>query len=129
MRQASRISENYGPTSQIYKFTEQKWAEIDARWRMYHERANTEAGVSADTTLYYQPLAETQPLSKLPSLNDPQQPSKFPLVDEADIIGPMVKYAKIQRQPPQKPAFLKLSRLFTDPASLLGGRSPFGMKR
>ncbi|TKA67068.1 hypothetical protein B0A55_07811 [Friedmanniomyces simplex] len=125
MRQASRISEHYGPTSQIYKFTEQKWDEIDALWRTYHEQANTEAGVSADTTLY-QPLAETQALSKIPSLNDPQQPSKFPMIDDADIVGPMVKYTKIQQQPSRKPAFLKL---FTDPASLLGIRSPFTLKR
>ncbi|KAK1035598.1 hypothetical protein LTS16_014420 [Friedmanniomyces endolithicus] len=126
MRQASRISEHYGPTSQIYKFTEQKWAEIDALWRAYHERANTEAGVSDDTTLF-QPLAETQALSKIPSLTEPQQPSKFLMVDDADIVGPMVKYTKIQRLPSRKPAFLKL---FTDPASLLGGRSPlFTLKR
>ncbi|KAK3075155.1 hypothetical protein LTR53_001766 [Teratosphaeriaceae sp. CCFEE 6253] len=125
MRQALRISEHYGPTSQTFKFTEQKWAEIDAQWRAYHERANAEAGVRDDTTLY-QPLAETQPLAAMPSLIDPHQPSKFPMVAEADIVGPMVKYAKIQRQPSRKPAFLKL---FTDPASLLGGRSPFGLKR
>lgn len=125
MHQAARISEHYGPTSQTYKFTEQKWAEIDAQWRAYHERANAEAGVSADTTLY-QPLAETQPLSKMPSLNDPEQPAKFPKIDDADIVGPMVQYAKIQRRPSRKPAFLKL---FTDPASLLGGRSPFGPRR
>lgn len=125
MRQAARISEHYGPTSQIYKFTEQKWSEIDALWRAYHERANTEAGVSADTTLY-QPLAETQALSKIPSLNDPQQPSKFLQVSDADIVGPMVKYTKIQQQPTRKGAFLKL---FTDPASLLGGRSPFALRR
>ncbi|KAK3074795.1 hypothetical protein LTR53_002461 [Teratosphaeriaceae sp. CCFEE 6253] len=125
MRQALRISEHYGPTSQTFKFTEQKWAEIDAQWRAYHELANAEAGVRDDTTLY-QPLAETQPLAAMPSLIDPHQPSKFPMVAEADIVGPMVKYAKIQRQPSRKPAFLKL---FTDPASLLGGRSPFGLKR
>ncbi|KAK3626906.1 hypothetical protein LTR56_019532 [Elasticomyces elasticus] len=125
MRQASRISEHYGPTSQIYKFTELKWAEIDAVWRANHESANNEAGVSTETTLY-QPLAETTALSLMPSLNDPQQPSKFPKIDDADIVGPMVKYTKIQRQPSRKPAFLKL---FTDPASLLGMRSPFAIKR
>lgn len=125
MRQAARISEHYGPTSQTYKFTEQKWAEIDSQWRSYHEKANAEAGASTDDT-YYQPLAETQPLSKMPSLNDPQQPSKFLNIEEADIVGPMVKYAKIQRRPSRRPAFLKL---FTDPASLLGGRSALGLRR
>lgn len=125
MRLVARTGEHYGPTSQTYKFTEEKWAEIDGKWRAYHETANTEAGASTDNTRY-QPLAETQPLSKMPSLNDPEQPAKFPRIDEADIVGPMVQYAKIQRRPSKKPAFLKL---FTDPTSLLGGRAVFGLRR
>lgn len=124
MRVVARISEHYGPTSQTYKLTEMKWSEIDAQWRSYHERANEEAGVDNDITLY-QPLAETQRLSKMPSLNDPQHPSKFPAVAESDIVGPMVQYARIQRRPSRKPALL---RLFTDPSSLLGNRTPFSMR-
>ncbi|RMZ21115.1 hypothetical protein D0859_14877 [Hortaea werneckii] len=124
MRVAVHVSEHYGPTSQTYKLTEQKWSEIDAQWRSYHERANQEAGVDSEITLF-QPLAETQRVSKLPSLNDPQHPSKFPAIAEGDIVGPMVQYAKIQRRPSSKPAML---RLFTDPSSLLGGRGPFGLR-
>lgn len=123
MRHAAHTSEHYGVTSQTYKLTEQKWAEIDAIWRANHETANSEANVS-NTNTFFQPLAETQALSKMPSLEDPKQPSKFPKVDEADIVGPMVQYAKIQqRRAPatnKKPSFL---RIFTDPASLLGSRT------
>ena len=124
MCQVARISEHYGPTSQTYKFTEEKWAEIDAQWRVNHERAvNAQAGSSdsGDSPRLFQPLAETKPLSQMPALTDPQQPSKFLTVDEADIVGPMVQYAKIPntttRSSSKKPAFL---RIFTDPVSLLG---------
>ncbi|KAI5359777.1 hypothetical protein Slin15195_G116370 [Septoria linicola] len=127
MRQAARVSDNYGVTSQIYKLTEQKWAEVDAQWRSNHEYANKRAQEIGENTVF-QPLAETQALKKMPSLQDPKQPSKFPVVEEADIVGPMVQYAKIQhrRQPSKKSSFLKI---FTDPASLLGGRPNLGLQR
>jgi hypothetical protein len=112
MRQAARVSEHYGVTSHIYKLTEQKWAEIDGVWRANHELANAEAQASGEETVF-QPLAETRALKKMPSLQDPERPSKFPLIEEADIVGPMVQYAKIQhrRQPSKKSSFLKI---FTD---------------
>lgn len=119
MKQAARVSEHYGVTSQIYKLTEDKWAEIDAKWRKNHEWANAAAQAMGENTLF-QPLAETQALKKMPSLQDPQQPSKFPAVEDADIVGPMVQYAKIQQRrqtPSKRPSFLKI---FTDPSSLLG---------
>ncbi|PPJ50154.1 hypothetical protein CBER1_04847 [Cercospora berteroae] len=126
MRQAARVSDNHGVTSQIYKLTEEKWAEIDATWRANYEIANAQARASGEN-LVVQPLAETQALQKMPSLQDPTQPSKFPVVEEADIVGPMVQYAKIQhrRQPSKKSSFLKI---FTDPASLLG-KPTFGLQR
>lgn len=107
MRQAARTSEHYGVTSDIYKFTEQKWAEIDAEWRLNHEKACSEAQSNGDS-MPFQPLAKTQPISKLPSLQDPQRPSKFPAVSE--IVGPMVSYAKVnhERPPSRKPSFLKI---------------------
>ncbi|KAK3670515.1 hypothetical protein LTR78_009619 [Recurvomyces mirabilis] len=122
MRQASRIAEHHGPTSQVYSYTEQKWAEIDDQWRAFHQEANAIAGVSSDTTRH-QPLGETQPLSKVPSL---EKTLKFNNIDEQAIMAPMVQYARIQPQPTRKQALLKL---FTDPASLLGGRSAFSFKR
>ena len=127
MRHAARITEHYGPTSQVYQLTQEKWAETDKQWRQYHDQAKAAAGISDDATALLQPLAETQALSKMPSLEDPQQPSKFPVTNEADFVGPMVKYVKIQPRRSRKPTFL---RLFTDPASLLAGaRSPFAFKR
>lgn len=131
MRLAARTSEHYGPTSQTYKLTQQKWGEIDDQWRANHEKANAEAQASGESP-FFQPLAETeQIMAKMPSLNDPEQPSKFPEIDEKDIVGPMVRYAKIQqtqqeRKQTKRPSFLKL---FTDPASLLGGRSSLSIRR
>ncbi|KAK5110112.1 hypothetical protein LTR62_006246 [Meristemomyces frigidus] len=126
MRQATRTSEHYGPTSQIYSYTEQKWAEIDDQWRSYHQEANLVAGVSPDTTVH-QPLGETQPLTRVPTLDRERgKNAKFSNIDDQTVIAPMVQYAKIQRQPSRKRAILKL---FTDPASLLGGRTAFSFKR
>lgn len=107
MRQAARTSEHHGVTSEIYKFTEQKWAEIDAEWRSNHQEACAAAQAKGDC-LSFQPLAQTQVLSDLPSLQDPQRPSKFPAVSE--IVGPMVSYAKVtqERPPSKKPNFLRI---------------------
>lgn len=124
MRQATPISEHYGPTSRTFKLAERKWAEIEAVWRANHELANAQAGVSSRSPVY-QSLAEAAPLPKMPSLNDAQQSAKFPKIDDSEIVGPMVQYARIQRQPSRRPSFL---RLFTDPASLLG-RSAFSVRR
>ena len=135
MRQAAHIGEHYGPTSQTYKFTEQKWAQVDARWRACHERAIADAEASGAITPFHQPhtLAETHPMSRFPSLNDPEQPAKFPQIDQSDIVGPMVQYAKIQPRASRasspnnnkSPNFL---RIFTDAASLLGRRPTLGRR-
>ena len=61
MRQATPISEHYGPTSHTFKLAERKWAELDAVWRANHELATTQAGGSAQSPVY-QALAETAPL-------------------------------------------------------------------
>lgn len=120
MRHAARITENYGPTSQTSRYTEQKWAEIDARWRANLEEANAEAEACGETPAF-QSLAETQPASRIPTLNDPHQPNKFPSVNEDDIVGPMVQYAKATTKPTKKTSIL---RILTNPAALLGRRRP-----
>lgn len=117
MRHAARTTENYGRTSQTFKYTEQKWAEIDARWRANLEETNAEAEACGETPAF-QSLAETQPVSRIPTLNDPQQPDKFPAVEEEDMVGPMVQYAKAIPKPQRKQPILL--RIFTSPASLLG---------
>lgn len=120
MRHATRITENYGPTSQIFRYTEQKWAEIDALWRQNLEDANAEAEARGEPPAF-QSLAETQPVSRIPTLNDPHQPNKFPAINEDDIVGPMVQYARTTAKPAKKSTFLKL---LTSPAALLGRRRP-----
>jgi hypothetical protein len=52
MRQATPISEHYGPTSRTFKLAERKWAEIDAMWRANHELANVQAGGSARSPVH-----------------------------------------------------------------------------
>lgn len=120
--QAARVSEHYGPTSNIFKLTELKWNEIDAVWRANHELANTHAGASGEN-LVFQPLADTAPSPNMPSLSDQKI---FPTGDEKFIVGPMVQYAKMNHQTTvRRPGLL---RLFTDPVSLLG-KSSFGVRR
>ncbi|GAB7361467.1 hypothetical protein MBLNU230_g1523t1 [Neophaeotheca triangularis] len=137
MRQAARIAEHYGPTSHTYKLTEQKWSGIEKDWRDKHAQVNAIASPGPndkeeDNTPGFQsrriqPLAEPTPLTKIPTLNDPQRSGKFPVMEDKDIVGPMVQYAKFgaQRQPSKRTQFL---RLFTDPASLLG-RGSLGSRR
>ncbi|EMC97499.1 hypothetical protein BAUCODRAFT_68256, partial [Baudoinia panamericana UAMH 10762] len=129
MEFAARFREEYGSGSPTFKLMEQKWAELDDRWRAYYEKAAAEAGVNTDD-INFRPLAESPPLVRVPSLNEPEHPPKFPGLDDVGIVGPMVAYAntyaKAQSRPSRKPAILKL---FTDPASLLGGRSAFGIRR
>ncbi|KAK6396760.1 hypothetical protein LTR65_008658 [Meristemomyces frigidus] len=121
---AERVSEHYGPTSQTYESTREKWRQIDAQWQSCSERANKEAGVVPEAPIHLQ-SAEMLPMPKMLSLSDSQ--SKFPAIADSDFVGPMVQYAaKIQQRPSRRPAILKL---FTDPVSLLGGRSPFGLRR
>lgn len=128
MRQAAHVSEEYGPTSHIFRLTEEKWSETDHLWRSNYELANAKAGASGEN-LVYQPLAETAPHQKMPCLatanNDPKLPAKFPVIDQRDMVGPMVQYTKINHTPTKKPGLL---RIFTDPASILA-RTTFSFKK
>jgi hypothetical protein len=128
MQLAGRVRSDYGPTSQTFKLTEQKWAEIDATWRANHEMANAAAQATGDSPTY-QPLAEIIPIAKLPSLTDPQQPGKYPTIEEKDIVGPMVTYAKVQHNQFPLKRTSTILKLFTDPGSLLGRRSNFSVRR
>lgn len=120
MRHASCITENYGPTSQTFKYTEQKWAEIDATWRRNLDDANAQAEANGEAPAA-QSLAETQPVSRIPTLNDPHQPNKFPEISDDDIVGPMVQYARATDKPAKKSILLKL---LASPAALLSRRRP-----
>jgi hypothetical protein len=120
MHQAARTSEHYGPTSQVYKYTEKKWAEIDAQWKRNHELVVAKTAANGETPVF-QVLAEPSPVTELPALDDPL---KFPKLDGSDIVGPMVKYAKIkQKSSSKKSAFLKFFNNVRTPSNTLG-RAP-----
>ncbi|KAI9780873.1 MAG: hypothetical protein M1839_006500 [Geoglossum umbratile] len=105
-----RTGEHYGITSKTYRLTEEKWAEIDSRWRRYDEtvisKTAEESGVNA--TILSEAAAAPVALMKIPSLNDPRSEGKFPKLGDEDIVGPMVQFAsQLQRKPSKKATFLK----------------------
>lgn len=106
MAQAVRTREHYGPTSQVFKLTEQKWTEIDAQWRKFHDGAVQRATAKGEAPIR-QTLAEPAPLTKIPSFDGPGNSGKFPRLDESDIVGPMVQYAKVQQRPSKRSTFIK----------------------
>lgn len=110
LNHAAHISEHYGPTSQTFKFTEVKWAEIDGQWKKCHESAIARATANGESPIN-QPLAESAPLAKMPSIDGPEARGKFPSLDNAEIVGPMVQYVKI-RQNQSKRSTIK--RFFSD---------------
>ena len=122
MRQAYAISQNYGPSSNTYKFTSEKWALIDRQWQTNIERSRAEAEALGERPRQDY-LPETVAVSQMPSLPfDPNHPEKFPVPNEDCIVGPMVQFPKVQRTPSKKKNFLKL---LLEPTGLFGTRSPF----
>lgn len=109
LRHAARICEQNGPTSTIYKLTQEKWEEIDSHWRKYFKEAQARAEANG-VSPHLDPLEETQTFAI---------PDKFPTIDDADIVGPMSQNAPICPPTPSSNGKKKLLRLFTDPASLL----------
>lgn len=108
MRQAYAISQNYGPTSNTYKLTSEKWALIDRQWQANVERSRAEAEALGERPRQ-DVLPEMASVAQIPSLPfDPQNPEKFPSLHEGGIVGPMVQYAKVQRTPSKRKNFLKL---------------------
>ena len=92
-----RVGENFGPTSNIYQLTQDKWTEIDATWKKNVELSiaqlhdgTPEAPISPVTN---EPigheLAKTPPFIKIPSLNGPRSEGKFPKLGDEGIVGPM----------------------------------------
>ncbi|KAF4548701.1 Hypothetical protein D9617_26g079160 [Elsinoe fawcettii] len=99
---ANRVSEDYGPTSNTLKMTEQKWASIDAQWKENNERTLERAracGIDVDNV---QCLTERTPLTKIPSL-----PKPAILSDSGEIVGPMVTYVSRIKPQSKKNAFLR----------------------
>lgn len=116
-----RTGEHHGCTSKTYLLTEQKWAEIDALWKMNNDLATSRAAAMGVELTPTSP-SEPAPLSKMPTLNDPKSVGKFPKLGDEDIVGPMVQFAsQIQATPPsRKRAFFKFFSDMRFPGSLLG---------
>jgi hypothetical protein len=112
-RHKHRVVEHYGGNSKTFKLTEQKWAEIDARWRKNHDLATSLAGYRSSDALPVKP-AEPTMLTMIPTLNDPRSAGKFPKLGDQDIVGQMVQIA------PQPPVPSKFSSFFR---TMFGGRS------
>lgn len=124
MKHLVRTSEHYGVTSNIYKLTEEKWADVDSQWKRNSELLVARAGEGDGSNLSLsQSSIEPAPLLKMPSLNDPRSEGKFPKLGDEDIVGPMVQIAsQFQRRPSRKAAFFKFLRGVLPPG-ILSGRS------
>ena len=116
-----RTGEHFGVTSKTYMLTEQKWAEIDALWKKNNDRAIARAAAMGEALEPTSPT-EPAPLSKMPTLDNPNSEGKFPKLGDEDIVGPMVQVAA--QVPPPSPRkrdiFKALSAIF--------GRSHSGTK-
>ncbi|KAH7389297.1 hypothetical protein DE146DRAFT_159293 [Phaeosphaeria sp. MPI-PUGE-AT-0046c] len=122
-----RTAEHYGATSKYYLLTEQKWAEIDAEWKKNHDLAKSHA-VAIGQELEPSSPMEPEPLSKMPTLNDPKSQGKFPKLGDEDIVGPMSQISPLFQKPPSKKrAFFKFLTDLRFPGALLG-RSPTGVR-
>ncbi|KAH8730047.1 hypothetical protein GQ44DRAFT_607176 [Phaeosphaeriaceae sp. PMI808] len=125
-----RTAEHYGATSKYYLLTEQKWAEIDAEWKMNHDLAKAHA-VSIGQELEPTSPTEPVPMSKMPTLNDPKSEGKFPKLGDEDIVGPMHQFKESPlfqpRTPSKKRAFFKFLADWRFPGSSLLGRPSVGV--
>ncbi|KAL5120562.1 hypothetical protein ACEQ8H_001581 [Pleosporales sp. CAS-2024a] len=127
-----RTAEHYGANSKYYILTEQKWAEIDLEWKKNHDLAKCHA-ISIGQELEPTSPLEPEPLSKMPTLNDPDPKSqgKFPKLGDEDIVGPMfqLKESRLFQKPPSKKrALFKFLGDLRFPGSLLGRSSSTGVR-
>ncbi|KAI9923654.1 hypothetical protein ASPWEDRAFT_170240 [Aspergillus wentii DTO 134E9] len=81
-----RTGEHYGVTSNIYKFTEEKWESINREWRHHHEAmvSELEANQGPVLSLTKSNLDPCEQI-KIPRIHD----EKFPELGDGEIVGPM----------------------------------------
>jgi hypothetical protein len=107
----ARTAEHYNTTSKVHQLTEEKWAQIEARWKRNYELARSRAtdGAGESIALARQPsLVEPSPLTKIPSISGPCSDGKFPKLGDSGIVGPMTQIEPIpQPRPRRKRAFWK----------------------
>ncbi|KFY69943.1 hypothetical protein V499_09595, partial [Pseudogymnoascus sp. VKM F-103] len=103
-----RTGEHYGATSKTYLLTEEKWKETDDLWRANNDAtiaATAASGEDAFRSLKHNRVgeADSNVMTKIPSLNDPRCEGKFPQLGDEDIVGPMVQgVARMQRRRSRK---------------------------
>ncbi|GAP88650.1 putative only prolin and serin are matching in the corresponding protein [Rosellinia necatrix] len=83
-----RTGEHYGLTSKTYKYTEEKWAEIDITWRMFYEKT-AKAVMASGEDMFYDKFDDNI-LTTVPIMDGE---GKFPERGDEDIVGPMVREA------------------------------------
>ncbi|KAI0907224.1 hypothetical protein F4823DRAFT_28929 [Ustulina deusta] len=81
-----RTGEHYGLTSKTYRYTEEKWAEVDRHWRALHDEivdAVVASGEAAGCEKFDETIITTVPVM--------DGEGKFPERGDEDIVGPMVR--------------------------------------
>lgn len=126
VKHLARAAEVHSTTSTTYRWTEEKWAAIDATWKRNHEQGLASVPRNSEEELQAsQHESDQVPLSlaKLPTFNGPQSEGKFPKANETGIIGPMeqVKPCALAR-PSRKRAFWRFLQGVL-PSSVAFGRS------
>ncbi|EAS33028.2 uncharacterized protein CIMG_04052 [Coccidioides immitis RS] len=104
-----RTGEHYGVTSNIYRFTEEKWEFIDSQWRANHNivLANL-TDCNGNPLSLSKSNAHPGESVKMPPYLDK---TKFPDLGDEDIVGPM-SVAPAQPQPPAQAKSLRKRSFF-----------------
>jgi hypothetical protein len=94
----ARTAENFGTTSNIYLWTQEKWAAIDGEWKRHNETMahlvepmlvrlsdgeTDQSNSIASSAMLETPITEVV----VPQIDDPS--GKFPRLGDEDIVGPM----------------------------------------
>lgn len=94
----ARTAENFGTTSNIYRWTQEKWAAIDAEWKKHNELMAhlvepilvrlSDGETDQSNSIASSGMLE-KPITKVvvPQIDDPS--GKFPRLGDEDIVGPM----------------------------------------
>jgi len=109
-----RTGEHYGNRSKTYELTQLKWEAIEAIWKKNNDITIDKTVKSSSdpfATMEHRKMVDSgngNIMTKIPSLNDMRNVSKFPQMGDEDIVGPMVQVAaQLQRSPSKKTKILK----------------------
>jgi hypothetical protein len=94
----ARTAENFGITSNVYLWTQEKWTAIDAEWKKHNEAvvhlvepiitrlsgsSTAQSNSTTSSTMLEKPVTKVI----VPQIDDPT--GKFPVLGDMDIVGPM----------------------------------------